>query len=76
MVVNIVSLLGNGRLTYRAQATVEGVYEEYNKRSAYIAYLVKSQQKFQDAKLQVAAVQTAVDRYIQYSTVCIHLAVC
>lgn len=45
-----------------AQATVEGVYEEYNKRSAYIAYLVKSQQKFQDAKLQVAAVQTAVDR--------------
>lgn len=47
---------------YRAQATVEGVYEEYNKRSAYIAYLVKSQQKFQDAKLQVAAIQTAVDR--------------
>lgn len=45
-----------------AQATLEGVYEEYNKRSAYIAYLVKSQQKFQDAKLQVAAIQTSVDR--------------
>ena len=47
---------------FSAQATLEGVYEEYNKRSAYIAYLVKSQQKFQDAKLQVAAVQTSVDR--------------
>lgn len=48
--------------SFSAQATLEGVYEEYNKRSAYIAYLVKSQQKFQDAKLQVAAIQTSVDR--------------
>lgn len=65
-----VLVIGTGSLSYlsqikivcSAQATVEGVYEEYNKRSAYIAYLVKSQQKFQDAKLQVAAIQAAVDR--------------
>lgn len=44
------------------QAAVEGVYEDYTKRSGYITYLIKSHQKFQDAKLQVGAVQTAVNR--------------
>ena len=51
-------------LLFSAQATVEGVYEDYHSRSAYVAYLVKSQQKFQDTKLQVAAVQSAVDRCV------------
>ena len=41
---------------------MEGVHQDYVKRSAYISYLVKSHQKFQDAKLQVAAVQTAISR--------------
>ena len=44
------------------KAAVEGVYDDYTKRSEYTSYLVKSQQKFQDARLQVGAVQTAVNR--------------
>ena len=58
-------------LLFSAQATVEGVYEDYHSRSAYVAYLVKSQQKFQDTKLQVAAVQSAVDR-----CVCVCVCMC
>ena len=46
----------------RVEAAVEGVHDDYTKRSEYTSYLVKSQQKFQDARLQVGAVQTAVNR--------------
>lgn len=46
----------------RVEAAVEGVYDDHTKRSEYTAYLVKSHQKFQDARLQVGAVQTAVNR--------------
>ena len=49
-------------LPCRVAEVLEGVHEDYMKRSAYISYLVKSHQKFQDAKLQVAAVQVAVNR--------------
>ena len=46
----------------RVAEVIEGVHQDYVKRSAYISYLVKSHQKFQDAKLQVAAVQIAISR--------------
>ncbi len=42
--------------------TIDGVLEDYHKRSSYIAYLVCSQQKFQDAKMQVEAVQVSISR--------------
>jgi len=57
---------GNKRLLVpsplRVEAAVESVYDDYSKRSEYTTYLVKSHQKFQDARLQVRAVQTAVNR--------------
>lgn len=50
------------------QVTIDGVLEGYHLRSSYIAYLVCSQQKFQDAKLQVAAVQEAIERIMHINT--------
>ena len=46
----------------RIEVAVEGVFEDYHKRSSYVAYLVCSQQKFQDAKMQVATVQDSINR--------------
>lgn len=50
------------------QVAIEGVLEEYHNRSSYIAYLVCSQQKFQDARLQVATVQKAIKRIMHINT--------
>ncbi len=46
------------------EVVLDGVYDDYHRRSAYIAYLVQSHQKFHDAKMQVAAVQEAINRLV------------
>jgi hypothetical protein len=42
---------------------MESAHGEHTRREAYASYLVQSHMKFLDVRLQVGAVQTAVDRY-------------